>query len=112
MPAPTPPPSIHLPEAVFDKLQASTYDANARVFRDGTAAVNLVVESDANGLPRWQWASDADAGSNPRGEIPQATADVITDGTYDAQTSSISYNGQTYKLRLERDSQGHVAKAY
>ncbi|MBI2394234.1 MAG: hypothetical protein HYV09_31980 [Deltaproteobacteria bacterium] len=113
MPTPTTPPIVALPQGVFDALNGMSYDSTARAFRDGSNnAIYLFVESDSNGLPRWQYATDAQGSINPRADIPLLTADVILGGTFDAQTGAISYDGQSYRIRLERDGSGPIAKAY
>lgn len=110
MPSGSTPPEIFLPEAVFDALQAMSYSSTQKAFLDGTTPIYMFVEKDTNGAPRWFYANDADGGINPRGEIPQLTADVILYGAW--QGGTVSYNGSTYKIRLERVSGVHTAKAY
>jgi hypothetical protein len=109
------PPPVLLPQSVVNALSAMTYSSTNKAFRDAqNNNVYLFVEKDANDRAQWFYATNTDGGKNPRGEIPQLTASVIIDGSYNSQTSAISYNGSNYKIRLERDTSTGVpiAKAY
>ena len=110
MPSGTGPPDVMLPQGVFDALNLLSYSSSQKAFLSGTTPIYLFVDKDSNGAPRWFYGSDTDGANHPRGEIPALTAEVIQLGTWQ-QGGTISYGGSTYRLRLERDSGVHVAKA-
>jgi hypothetical protein len=91
-----------------------TYSSTAKAFVDASNNNNyLFVENDGNGAARWFYGTDAEGGTNPRGQVPSLTFNVIRYGTYDSQTGTVAYDTDSYRIRLERDSSGaHVANAY
>lgn len=107
MPSGNDPPSPRLPKTVFDALNAMTYDAAAQAFADAAGKLHyLFVEGDPAQAPNesfWFYGTDTEGGVNPRAQIPSGTAEVITQGTYETQTNTISYNSKSYRLRLQRD---------
>jgi len=109
-----PPTSIALSSGVFNTLHGMGYDSQTQAFTSQNVNYFMFVQRDTSSdVAVWFADTDGNGAGFPRGNIPQLTADAIRNGTYDSQTSAVSYQGNNYKFRLERDASGlHVAKAY
>jgi hypothetical protein len=117
MPNPSTPPTLNVPQAVFNGLRYFDYDSTNKAFEDPASSTlyYLFVEKQAGGGDAcgiWQYGSDSEGAVNPRGNIPQLTYDIFAGGSYNSSESAIDYDSKTYKFRLERDAGGlHIAKA-
>jgi len=108
------PPKPNLPQAVFDALHPLDYDSAHQAFTDGSGVFYyLFVQKKQGGNAdeaEWFYGTDAEGGVNPRGQIPQATYDVFSGGSF--RHGTVTYKGDRYAVRLARDSGGtHIAEA-
>lgn len=117
MPSGGEPPIPRITDGVFTTVSGLTYDSTSLAFKDGSGtAYFLFVEKRTGGSydeAQWFCATDADGGSNPKGLIPQITANVMLHGTYNATNQTVTYEGQQYRLQLSRDTSNgnQLAKA-
>jgi len=115
MPTGNEPPILGIPQAVFDAISAMAYDSETQAFKDsrGTLYWLFVEQVSATESDRGRWfhATSGDGGSNPIALIPQQTYTVIHDGLYETSDGTISYDGRSYGIRLERNRNTSVQLA-
>ncbi|MBI2898467.1 MAG: hypothetical protein HYY06_33255 [Deltaproteobacteria bacterium] len=82
-----------------------SYDSTNWAFRSGADLYYMFVERQTGAIAcgRWFDATDSQGSENPRGQIPQFTYTVIHNGTYNPTTKLVSYAGNNYRFRLQRD---------
>ena len=108
MPSGTEPPILKMPQGVFNALSLLSYDSDNMAFKTDTGALYFLFgEKQIGGLhdqAEWFYATDSEGGSNPKAMIPQITATVILNGTYNSSDGTITYQSQPYRIRLMRDT--------
>ncbi|MBI4702690.1 MAG: hypothetical protein HY744_16330 [Deltaproteobacteria bacterium] len=115
MPGGSDPPDPRLPQSVFDALHPMTYDSTDMAFVDGQGTKYYMCVERQSGYPercQWFYGTDAEAAANPLGKIPQATYNIIHNGTYVPASYAVSYRSVNYKFQIARDGSGvHISKA-
>lgn len=116
MPAGSDPPDPGVTATLFNTLHAMTYDAGQMAFVSGATRYWLFVERKSAtdiDVARWFHATDAEGAENPKCLVPQLTFDVFKNGSYNSGNGTISYQGQSYRIRMFRDQAAgkQIAKA-
>jgi len=103
---PTSPPRPGLRPAVKSYLAACVWDAQqARVETTGGVAVSgWLNETGTPGITttvQWEAGTAADLGNAVPAAIPQASFDIIKNGTLDSQTGLVAYGGKSYRFQFK-----------
>lgn len=111
MPGSSDPPRPHLSSAVYNYLDACTWDSNQSRVEDGSGNPVSVWLNQA-GTPAvvnpvsWEAGTTSSAGSSVQATILSATFTIIKDGTYDQGTGLVSYQGKSYRFSFKMSGNG------
>ncbi|MDH5493685.1 MAG: hypothetical protein OEY14_17155 [Myxococcales bacterium] len=87
------------------------------MFKTGGTLYYIALQVDANDIPEWFHASEADRTdplwlNNPVFTFSLETYTVLADGTYDAQAKTWTYKGDTYSFRITQEGTKNIAVAF
>lgn len=97
-------------------LDTSLYSNGATLRKVNTESTQYFLFLGSNSAGNtWEWHYDTGAhgGAYPLARVSAAAYDIFLAGTFNSSTSVITYGGNTYRMRLVRDTNGvQVAEAY
>lgn len=110
MPIGNDPPDGILASTIFNDINDLSYSANDKAFKDDTTGdlYYLYLDMASSSTYKGRWALDKTTAKsthpNPWGKIPQATADILLNGTYVNANKVVDYQNKSYRFRLEWDN--------
>lgn len=117
MPDPSDPPRPSLRQGVRNYIASCVWDQNqSRLETSGGdpvyAWLNQTGTPSTTATVQWEAGTANDLKDAVPAAIPQGSHTIIANGTYDAQTGLVTYNGKSYRFRFEMVSGTATMQAY